>query len=121
MIVVANLFDDDPRRIGDRIPCYALFIDPALGRVGMTQTGAGRAASASGAVGGGLGSRLKRLQAVGVPVSDYDRQMRRARFSRCAWSQPGARRGGPSRGPMSAMLAAKPTLTTTLTKLGPLT
>jgi len=30
-IVVANLFDDDPRRVTDRIPCYALFIDPALG------------------------------------------------------------------------------------------
>jgi pyruvate/2-oxoglutarate dehydrogenase complex dihydrolipoamide dehydrogenase (E3) component len=37
-IVVANLFDADPRRIGDRIPCYALFIDPALGRVGMSET-----------------------------------------------------------------------------------
>lgn len=37
-IVVANLFDSDPRRIGDRIPCYALFIDPALGRVGMSET-----------------------------------------------------------------------------------
>ncbi len=36
-IVVANLFDKDPRRISDRIPCYALFIDPALGRVGMTE------------------------------------------------------------------------------------
>ena len=35
-IVVANLFDDDPRRIADRIPCYALFIDPALGRIGLT-------------------------------------------------------------------------------------
>ncbi|MBI3153963.1 MAG: FAD-containing oxidoreductase [Burkholderiales bacterium] len=36
-IVVANLFDDDARRIGDRIACYALFIDPPLGRVGMTE------------------------------------------------------------------------------------
>lgn len=36
-IVVANLFDSDPRRISDRIPCYALFIDPALGRIGMTE------------------------------------------------------------------------------------
>ncbi len=36
-IVVANLFDDDPRRISDRIACYALFIDPPLGRVGMTE------------------------------------------------------------------------------------
>lgn len=37
-IVVANLFDHDPRRISDRIPCYALFIDPALGRIGITET-----------------------------------------------------------------------------------
>jgi pyruvate/2-oxoglutarate dehydrogenase complex dihydrolipoamide dehydrogenase (E3) component len=37
-IVVANLFDDDPRRIGDRIACYALFIDPPLGRIGITET-----------------------------------------------------------------------------------
>ena len=36
-IVVANVFDNEPRRISDRIPCYALFIDPALGRVGMTE------------------------------------------------------------------------------------
>jgi pyruvate/2-oxoglutarate dehydrogenase complex dihydrolipoamide dehydrogenase (E3) component len=35
--VVANLFDDEPRRITDRIACYALFIDPALGRIGMTE------------------------------------------------------------------------------------
>jgi pyruvate/2-oxoglutarate dehydrogenase complex dihydrolipoamide dehydrogenase (E3) component len=27
-IVAAILFDSDPRRIADRIPCYALFIDP---------------------------------------------------------------------------------------------
>jgi pyruvate/2-oxoglutarate dehydrogenase complex dihydrolipoamide dehydrogenase (E3) component len=47
-IVVANLFDKDPRRISDRIPCYALFIDPPLGRVGMTERevrASGRAAS----------------------------------------------------------------------------
>lgn len=36
-IVAANLFDADPRRISDRIACYALFIDPALARVGMTE------------------------------------------------------------------------------------
>ncbi len=35
-IVAANLFDNDPRRISDRIPCYGLFIDPPLGRIGMT-------------------------------------------------------------------------------------
>jgi pyruvate/2-oxoglutarate dehydrogenase complex dihydrolipoamide dehydrogenase (E3) component len=36
-IVAANVFDNDPRRVTDRIPCYALFIDPALGRMGMTE------------------------------------------------------------------------------------
>jgi len=36
-IVAANLFDKDPRRISDRISCYALFIDPPLGRVGMNE------------------------------------------------------------------------------------
>lgn len=36
-IVVANLFDDDPRRVTDRIVCYGLFTDPPLGRVGMTE------------------------------------------------------------------------------------
>jgi pyruvate/2-oxoglutarate dehydrogenase complex dihydrolipoamide dehydrogenase (E3) component len=36
-IVTANLLDNDARDIGDRIPCYGLFIDPPLGRVGMTE------------------------------------------------------------------------------------
>jgi pyruvate/2-oxoglutarate dehydrogenase complex dihydrolipoamide dehydrogenase (E3) component len=36
-IVAANLFDNDLRRISDRITCYGLFIDPPLGRVGMTE------------------------------------------------------------------------------------
>ena len=36
-IVAANLLDDDSRRVGDRIPAYALYIDPPLGRVGMTE------------------------------------------------------------------------------------
>jgi pyruvate/2-oxoglutarate dehydrogenase complex dihydrolipoamide dehydrogenase (E3) component len=36
-IVAANLLDDDPRRVSDRILAYALYIDPPLGRVGMTQ------------------------------------------------------------------------------------
>jgi len=36
-IVAANLFDGDPRRVTDRILCYGLFIDPPLGRVGMTE------------------------------------------------------------------------------------
>lgn len=36
-IVAANLLDDDPRRLGDRIPAYAVYIDPPLGRVGMSE------------------------------------------------------------------------------------
>ena len=36
-IVAANLFDDDPRRVNDRVPCYGLFVDPPLGRVGLTE------------------------------------------------------------------------------------
>ena len=36
-IVAANLFDRDRRRISDRIQAYALFIDPPLGRIGMTE------------------------------------------------------------------------------------
>ena len=35
-IVAANLLDDDPRKISDRVPTYALYIDPPLGRAGMT-------------------------------------------------------------------------------------
>ena len=31
------MFDDDPRRVTDRITTYGLFIDPPLGRVGMTE------------------------------------------------------------------------------------
>ncbi len=36
-IVAANLFDGGQRRISDRIPAYALFIDPPLGRAGMNE------------------------------------------------------------------------------------
>ncbi len=35
-IVAANLLDEDPRRVSDRITTYALYIDPPLGRAGMT-------------------------------------------------------------------------------------
>jgi pyruvate/2-oxoglutarate dehydrogenase complex dihydrolipoamide dehydrogenase (E3) component len=36
-IVAANLLDGGVRRVTDRIPTYALFIDPPLGRAGMTE------------------------------------------------------------------------------------
>jgi pyruvate/2-oxoglutarate dehydrogenase complex dihydrolipoamide dehydrogenase (E3) component len=36
-IVAADLFDGEHRRVSDRIPAYALFTDPPLGRIGMTE------------------------------------------------------------------------------------
>jgi pyruvate/2-oxoglutarate dehydrogenase complex dihydrolipoamide dehydrogenase (E3) component len=37
-IVAANLLDNDPRRVSDRILAYALYIDPPLGRAGLTES-----------------------------------------------------------------------------------
>jgi pyruvate/2-oxoglutarate dehydrogenase complex dihydrolipoamide dehydrogenase (E3) component len=36
-IVAANLLDNDPRKVSDRITAYNLYIDPPLGRAGMTE------------------------------------------------------------------------------------
>ena len=36
-IVAANLFDNETRRVSDRIPVYALFIDPPLARIGLNE------------------------------------------------------------------------------------
>lgn len=36
-IVAANVLDGERRRASDRIPIYGLFIDPPLGRVGMSE------------------------------------------------------------------------------------
>lgn len=36
-IVAANLLDGERRRVGERIPTYGLFIDPPLGRAGLTE------------------------------------------------------------------------------------
>ncbi len=36
-IVADNLFNSDHRRVSDRIQAYALYIDPPLGRCGMTE------------------------------------------------------------------------------------
>lgn len=35
--MAANLLDNDPRRVSDRILTYGLYIDPPLGRAGMTE------------------------------------------------------------------------------------
>jgi len=45
-IVAANLLDGADRRVSDRVPAYALFIDPPLGRVGMTEAEARRSGRA---------------------------------------------------------------------------
>lgn len=37
-IAAANLLDGENRRITDRIPAYAIYTDPPLGRAGMTET-----------------------------------------------------------------------------------
>ena len=42
-IIAANLLDpvapgNDPRRVSDRIPCYAIYMDPPLARIGLTES-----------------------------------------------------------------------------------
>jgi pyruvate/2-oxoglutarate dehydrogenase complex dihydrolipoamide dehydrogenase (E3) component len=37
-IIAANLLDGESRKVSDRILGYALYIDPPLGRVGMTES-----------------------------------------------------------------------------------
>jgi pyruvate/2-oxoglutarate dehydrogenase complex dihydrolipoamide dehydrogenase (E3) component len=37
-IVAGNLLDGETRKVTDRIPTYALYTDPPLGRAGMTET-----------------------------------------------------------------------------------
>jgi pyruvate/2-oxoglutarate dehydrogenase complex dihydrolipoamide dehydrogenase (E3) component len=37
-IVADNLLNGADRKVSDRIPCYALYVDPPLGRVGLTET-----------------------------------------------------------------------------------
>lgn len=37
-IVAANLLDGEDRKVSDRIDGYALYVDPPLGRAGMTET-----------------------------------------------------------------------------------
>ena len=39
-IVAANMLDGDHRSLRDRIPCYALYTDPPLGRAGLDESGA---------------------------------------------------------------------------------
>ncbi len=63
-IVAANLFDNDPRRTTDRILCYGLFIDPPLGRVGMTE-GEARASGRNVLVGKRMMTQVGRAREFG--------------------------------------------------------
>lgn len=60
-IVAANLLDQDTRRVTDRIPAYALYIDPPLGRVGMSEREV-RASGRQALVGRMLMSRVGRAR-----------------------------------------------------------
>jgi pyruvate/2-oxoglutarate dehydrogenase complex dihydrolipoamide dehydrogenase (E3) component len=60
-IVAANLFDDDPRRVSDRIMAYGLYVDPPLGRAGMTENDA-RASGRNVLVGKMMMSRVGRAR-----------------------------------------------------------
>ena len=42
-IVAANLLDGEDRKVSDRVPGYALYIDPPLGRAGMSEAEARKA------------------------------------------------------------------------------
>jgi len=46
-IVAGNILDDQQRRLSDRISAYALYTDPPLGRVGMTEAEARQAGHAA--------------------------------------------------------------------------
>lgn len=60
-IVAANLLDRDARRVTERIPAYALYIDPPLGRVGMSEREV-RASGRQALVGRMLMSRVGRAR-----------------------------------------------------------
>ncbi len=46
-IASANLLDNDPRKVSDRITAYALYIDPPLGRAGLTEAEVRKRAAAA--------------------------------------------------------------------------
>ena len=60
-IVAANLFDDDPRRVTDRISTYGLFIEPPLGRAGMPERGV-RASGRKALIGKRAMTRISRAK-----------------------------------------------------------
>jgi pyruvate/2-oxoglutarate dehydrogenase complex dihydrolipoamide dehydrogenase (E3) component len=63
-IVAANIFDNDPRKVSDRILCYGLFIDPPLGRIGMTESEV-RASGRRALIGKRMMTRVSRAREFG--------------------------------------------------------
>jgi pyruvate/2-oxoglutarate dehydrogenase complex dihydrolipoamide dehydrogenase (E3) component len=63
-IIAANLFDNDQRKVSDRILCYGLFIDPPLGRIGMTENEV-RASGRRAFVGKRMMTRVSRAREFG--------------------------------------------------------
>jgi pyruvate/2-oxoglutarate dehydrogenase complex dihydrolipoamide dehydrogenase (E3) component len=63
-IIAANLFENDPRKASDRILCYGLFIDPPLGRIGMTENEV-RASGRRALVGKRMMTRVSRAREFG--------------------------------------------------------
>jgi pyruvate/2-oxoglutarate dehydrogenase complex dihydrolipoamide dehydrogenase (E3) component len=66
-IVAANLLEGDPRRVSDRIEAYALYIDPPLGRAGMTEARA-RKSGRRVLIGQRPMSKIKRAVEKGEPL-----------------------------------------------------
>ena len=95
-IVAANLLDGAQRRVSDRIPVYALYIDPPLGRVGMTEAEA-RAKGHSVRIG------VRPMTRVGRAVEKGETRgfmkvivdQRDGRHSRRRYPRRGRRRGDP--------------------------
>jgi pyruvate/2-oxoglutarate dehydrogenase complex dihydrolipoamide dehydrogenase (E3) component len=79
-IVAANLFDEGSRRITDRLPCYALFTDPPLGRIGMTDAqvrASGRPALAAKMAMSRVGRAREMGETAGFMKVSVDAQTRR--------------------------------------------
>ncbi|MDB5913463.1 MAG: mercuric reductase [Ramlibacter sp.] len=63
-VVAANVLDGEARSLRDRLPCYALFIDPPLGRAGMSEQEV-RATGRPALVGKRAMERVSRAQETG--------------------------------------------------------
>ncbi len=73
-IVAANLLDGEARRVSGRITGYALYIDPPLGRVGLTEWAARRS-------GRPIRVGMRPMTRVGRPVEKSEKQGFMAAFA----------------------------------------